>query len=94
MKGGTFSGIGFTTALFLFEPGFYGAIVEDEIPMSKCSSLSYGPLILELGDGGYTSDSEFNTVGIEFNASNNKYLCTWTLNPDSRQAYLIATIGL
>ena len=94
MKGGTFSGIGFKTALFLVEPGFYGALEEDEILMSKCISLSYGTLIVELGDGGYTSDSEFNAVGLEVNASNDKYLCTWTLNPDSRQAYFIATIGL
>ena len=92
--GGAFSGIGFTTAMFLIEPGFYGAFEEDEIPMSKYISLSYGPFILELGDGGYTSDGEFNAVGIGVTASNDKYSCTWTLNPDSEQAYLIATMGL
>tara|TARA_B100000073_G_scaffold331111_1_gene320202 strand:- start:135 stop:773 length:639 start_codon:yes stop_codon:yes gene_type:complete len=92
--GGSFSGIRFTTAIFLVEPGFYGAFEEDEIPISKYISLSFGPFILELGDGGYTSDGEFNTVGIGVTASNGKYSCTWTLNPDSGQAYLIATKGL
>ena len=80
--------------MFLVEPGFYGAFKEDEIPMSKYISLSYGPFILELGDGGYTSDGEFNAIGIGVTASNEKYSCTWTLNPDSGQAYLIATMGL
>ena len=92
--GGAFSGIGFTTAMFLVEPGFYGAFKDGEIPMSKYISLSYGPFILELGDGGYTSDGEFNAVGIGVTASNDKYSCTWTLNPDSGQAYLVATMGL
>ena len=55
--------------------------------MSKYISLSYDPFIVELGDGGYTSDSEFNAVGVGVTASNDKYSCTWTLYPDSEQAY-------
>ena len=94
MKRGAFSGIRFATALFVVKPGFYGASEEDEILMSKYISLSYCPLIVELGDGGYTSDGKFNAISIKVNASNNKYSCTWNLNPDSGQAYLIATIGL
>ena len=62
--------------------------------MSKYISLSYGPFILELRDGGYTSYGEFNDVGIGVNASNDKYSCTWTFNPDSEQAYLITAMGL
>ena len=62
--------------------------------MSKCISLSYDPFILELRDDGYTNYGEFNDVGIGVIASNDKYSCTWTLNPDSEQAYLIAAIGL
>tara|TARA_Y100001958_G_scaffold13888_1_gene8481 strand:+ start:328 stop:516 length:189 start_codon:yes stop_codon:yes gene_type:complete len=62
--------------------------------MSKYISLSYGPFILELGDGRYTSDGEFKAVDIGVIASNDKYSCTWTLDPDSEQAYLIAAIGL
>tara|TARA_B100000963_G_scaffold179589_1_gene156058 strand:- start:304 stop:492 length:189 start_codon:yes stop_codon:yes gene_type:complete len=62
--------------------------------MSKYISLSYGPFILELRDGGYTSYGEFNDVGIGVITPNDKYSCTWTLNPDSEQAYLIAAIGL
>ena len=62
--------------------------------MSKYISLSYDPFILELRDDGYTDYGEFNDVGIRVIASNDKYSCTWTLNPDSEQAYLIAAIGL
>ena len=70
------------------------------VPNGLCQVLCqvsisyYGPFILELGDGGYTSDGEFNAVGIGVTASNDKYSCTWTLNPDSGQAYLVATMGL
>ena len=67
---------------------------ENEIPMSKYISLSYGPFILELGNVGHTRDGEFNALGIGITASNEKCSCTWTLNPDSGQAYLIATMGL
>ena len=67
---------------------------ENEIPMSKYISLSYGPFILELGNVGYTRDGEFNAVGIGIPASNEKYSCTWTFNPDSGRAYLIAKMGL
>ena len=42
----------------------------------------------------FGSDGEFNAVGIGVTASNDKYSSTWTLNPDSGQAYLIATMGL
>ena len=62
--------------------------------MSKYISLSYVPFILKLGNGRYTRDGEFHAVGIGITASNDKYSCTWTLNPDSGQAYLIATMGL
>ena len=62
--------------------------------MSTYILLSYGPFILELWDGRYTSDGEFNAEDIGVNCSNDKYSCTWTLNPDSGQAYLIATMGL
>ena len=62
--------------------------------MPKYISLSYRPFILELRDDGYTNYGEFNDVGIGVIASNDKYSCTWTLNPDSEQAYLIAAIGL
>ena len=62
--------------------------------MSKYILLSYGPFILELGDSGYTKDGEFNAVGIGVIASNDKYLCTWTLDPDSEQAYPIVAVGL
>ena len=61
--------------------------------MSKYISLSYGPFILEFGDSGYANYGEFNAVGIGVIASNDKYLCTWTVDPDSEQAYLIAAIG-
>jgi len=60
--------------------------------MSKYISLSYGPFILELGDGRYTSDGRFKVVDIGVIASNDKYSRTWTLDPDSEQAYLIATM--
>ena len=92
--GGEVAGIGFTTAMFVVEPGFYGAFEEGEIPMSKYISLSYGPFTLELADGGYTSDGEFNAVGIGVTAYNDKFSCTWTLNADTGQAFLIATMGL
>ena len=62
--------------------------------MPKYISLSYRPFIFELLDSGYTNDGEFDAVGIGVIASNDKYSCTWTLNPDSEQAYLIAAIGL
>lgn len=61
--------------------------------MSKYISLSYA-FILELCYSGFTSYGEFNAEGIGVTASNNKYLCTRTRNPDSGQAYSIATIGL
>tara|TARA_Y100001954_G_scaffold17289_1_gene16117 strand:+ start:152 stop:340 length:189 start_codon:yes stop_codon:yes gene_type:complete len=62
--------------------------------MPKYISLSYRPFIFELLDSGYNNDGEFDAVGIGVIASNDKYSCTWTLNPDSEQAYLIATMGL
>ena len=92
--GGEVTSIGFTTAMFVVEPGFYGAFEEGKIPMSKYISLSYGPFIFELADGGYTTNGEFNAVGIGVTASNDKFSCKWTLNPDTGQAFLIATMGL
>ena len=62
--------------------------------MSKYISLSYGLFIIEFGDGGYTSDGEFDAIGIGITASNDKFSCTWTLNPDSGQAFLIASMGI
>ena len=91
---GSLAGVGFTTGLFVVEPGFYGAFEAGEIPMSKYISLSYGPFIIEFGDGGYTSDGEFDAIGIGITASNDKFSCTWTLNPDSGQAFLIASMGI
>ena len=92
--GGEVTGVSFTTAMFVVEPGFYGAFEEGKIPMSKYISLSYGPFTFELADGGYTTNGEFNAVGIGVTASNDKFSCKWTLNPDTGQAFLIATMGL
>ena len=66
---------------------------EDYIPISKYILLYYDPFILELRDIGCTSDVEFNAEDIGANCSNDKNSCTWTFNPDSGQAYLIATMG-
>ena len=37
--------------------------------MSKYILLSYGPFILELGNGGYIRDNEFNVTGVGVIAS-------------------------
>ena len=39
-------------------------------------NLFYGPFILGLGDGGYTTDGEFATIELGITASNDKYTCS------------------
>jgi len=92
--GGAFSGVGFTLGMFVIEPGFYGAYEDGEIPMSKYINLSYGHLMLGLGDGGYTTDGEFAPIELGVTASNDKYSCSWILNPDSGNAFLIVAMSL
>ena len=92
--GGAFSGVGFTLGMFVIEPGFYGAYEDGEIPMSKYINLSYGHLMLGLGDGGYTTDGEFAPIELGVTASNDKYSCSWILNPDSGNAFLVVAMSL
>lgn len=92
--GGAFSGVGFTFGMFVIEPGFYGAYEDGEIPMSKYINLSYGPFMLGLGDGGYTTDGEFAPIELGVTASNDKYSCSWILNPDSGNAFLVVAMSL
>ena len=87
--GGSFSGIGLTAAAFVVEPGFYGAFDTDKAPMSKYINISYGPFMLGFGDGGYTSDGKFAPIEVGVSASNEKYSCSWILNPDSGLAFLV-----
>jgi len=87
--GGSFSGIGLTAATFVVEPGFYGAFDDDKAPMSKYVNISYGPFMLGFGDGGYTSDGKFAPIEVGVSASNEKYSCSWILNPDSGLAFLV-----
>jgi hypothetical protein len=87
--GGSFSGIGLTAATFVVEPGFYGAFDDDKAPMSKYVNISYGPFMLGFGDGGYTSDGKFAPIEVGISASNEKYSCSWILNPDSGLAFLV-----
>ena len=92
--GGSFGGVGLTAGMFVIEPGFYGAYKADEAPLSKYIGLSYGPFMLGLGDGGYTSDGEFAPIEIGVSASNDKYSCSWILNPDTGLAFLVVGMSL
>lgn len=92
--GGALNGVGFTLGMFVIEPGFYGAFDSNEIPMSKYMNLSYGPFMLGLGDGGYTTDGEFAPIELGITASNDKYTCSWILNPDSGNAFLIVAMSI
>lgn len=91
---GVLGGIGFTVGMFVVEPGFYGAFDADKAPMSKYINLSYGPFMLGLGDGGYTTDGEFAPIEFGVSASIDKYSCSWILNPDSGLTYLVFSMGL
>jgi len=92
--GGSFSGVGLTAAMFVLEPGFYGTFEDDKAPMSKYINLSYGPFMLGLGDGGYTSDGEFTAIEVGVSASNDKFNCSWILNPDTGLAFLVVGMSL
>ena len=87
--GGSFSGVGLTAAAFVVEPGFYGAFDTGKAPMSKYINISYGPFMLGFGDGGYTSDGKFAPIEVGISASNEKYSCSWILNPNSGLAFLV-----
>ncbi len=92
--GGSFSGIGLTTGIFIIEPAFYGVYENDKAPLSKYINISYGPFMLGLGDGGYTKNGKFSPIEIGITASNEKYRCSWILNPDSGLAFLIVGMSL
>ena len=80
--------------MFVVEPGFYGAFDADKAPMSKYINLSYGPFMLGLGDGGYTTDGELAPIEFGVSAAIDKYSCSWILNPDSGLTYLVFSMGL
>jgi len=92
--GGSFGGIGLTTGVFVVEPGFYSAFDVGKIPFSKYIGLTYGPFMLGFGDGGYTIDGGFAPIEVGVTASNEKYNCSWILNPDSGMAFLVVGISL
>tara|TARA_A100001037_G_scaffold306841_1_gene356885 strand:- start:16863 stop:17498 length:636 start_codon:yes stop_codon:yes gene_type:complete len=92
--GGSFSGVGLTAAMFIIEPGFYGAFEDEKAPMSKYINLSYGSFMIGLGNGGYTSDGGFTAIELGVSASNDKFKCSWILNPDSGLAFLIIGMSL
>ena len=92
--GGSFNGIGLIAGMFVVEPGFYGTFETDKAPMSKYINISYGPFMLGFGDGGYTSDGEFAPIEVGVSASNEKYSCSWILNPDSGLAFLVVGLSL
>ncbi len=92
--GGSFNGIGLIAGMFVVEPGFYGAFETDKAPMSKYINISYGPFMLGFGDGGYTSDGEFAPIEVGVSASNEKYSCSWILNPDGGLAFLVVGLSL
>ena len=87
--GGSFNGIDLTAGMFIVEPGFYGAFETDKVPMSKYISISYGPFMLGFGYGGYTSDGKFAPIEVGVSASNEKFSCSWILNPESGLAFLV-----
>jgi hypothetical protein len=92
--GGSFNGIGLIAGMFVVEPGFYGTFETDKAPMSKYINISYGPFMLGFGDGGYTSDGEFAPIEVGVSASNEKYSCSWILNPDGGLAFLVVGLSL
>ena len=49
---------------------------------------------LLFADGGYTSDGEFAPIEVGVSASNEKYSCSWILNPDSGLAFLVVGLSL
>ena len=50
--GASISGIGITTGMFLYEPGFYGVFDTDKAPLSKYLGFTYGPFLFGFGEGG------------------------------------------
>ena len=92
--GASISGIGITTGMFLYEPGFYGVFDTDKAPLSKYLGFTYGPFLLGFGDGGYSSDGEFAPIEIGVTGRNDKFSCSWILNPDSGNAFLVVGMSL
>ena len=50
--------------------------------------------MIGLGNGGYTSDGGFTAIELGVSASNDKFKCSWILNPDSGLAFLIIGMSL
>ena len=81
------AGIGVNAGYFFYEPGSNEG--------SVYINFAYGPFMLGLGNGMYTAvdqkngDDKFDIVEFGVTASNDKYSCSWILNPNQQTTFLI-----